>query len=323
MITAYRQFQGRIQPEQLSLDSFLPQDCIWLDVLEPSDEERQWLDRYFLEELPDVEDLNEIEASSRFFTDKDGLHIHSFFPHRIGKEIRNYNVSFNLRPNMLVTMRDEQIGLFRLMRSYMKREHVEVESPIDILLLLFTTKVDYLADQLEEVYESLEEVSHQVLLEDDNEVSGQFDRNKVLRQITIQEDFNGKIRLNLMDSERSLRYLLRSRRRWLEEEQQQQIRDMLRDIDSLLPHTAFLFEKVNFLLDATMGFINLEQSKIIKIFSVAAVVFLPPTVIASAYGMNFAHMPELDWTYGYPMSIGLMVLSAFSTYLFFKRKGWL
>ena len=318
MITAYRLLDNKLKIDHLTLQDELPGDTVWLDLVEPTDQEREWLHTYCVEEVPDREDLNEIEASSRFYQDKDGTHIHSFFPHRSGKELRTISVSFNLRPHMLITLRDEDVGLFRLVRNYFKRNQIEIDSPMVVLNALFTAKVDYLADLLEEVYETLEETGHMALSEGTSD-----ERDNILKNITLQEDINGKIRLSLLDSQRSLRYLVRNRRIRLSDIHQQEIMDMLRDIDSLLPHTAFLFDKINFLLDAVMGFINLEQNKIIKIFSVAATIFMPPTLIASSYGMNFELMPELHWTYGYPVAIGIMIASGLSTYLFFKRKGWL
>lgn len=319
MITAYQLHNNNITIQQLSLSDALPGDTVWLDVLEPTEGERSWLDRYCVEEVPGSEDLNEIEATSRFYQDKDGLHITSFFPHRSGKEVRNTSVSFNLRPHLLITLRDEDVGLFRLVRNYLKHQYVDVDSPMVVLNALFTSKVDYLADLLEEVYACLEKVSEMTLQEDTNDET----RDIALKAIAQQEDMNGKIRLSLLDTQRSLRYLVRNRRMHLTKPQQQEIMEMLRDIDSLLPHTAFLFDKINFLQEAVMGFINLEQNKIIKIFSVMATVFMPPTLIASSYGMNFADMPELGWDLGYPMAIGLMMLSGLGTYLAFKWKGWL
>lgn len=319
MIIAYRLLDNELKIDHLTLQDELPDDTVWLDLVEPADPEREWLHKYCMEEVPDRDDLNEIEASSRFYQDKDGTHIHSIFPHRSGKELRTISVSFNLRPHMLITLRDEDVGLFRLVRNYFKRHQIEIDSPMVVLTALFTAKVDHLADLLEEVYETLEETGHMALSEDTNDEQ----RDDILKNITLQEDINGKIRLSLLDSQRSLHYLVRNRRIRLSDTHQQEIMDMLRDIDSLLPHTAFLFDKINFLLDAVMGFINLEQNKIIKIFSVAATIFMPPTLIASSYGMNFKLMPELNWTYGYPTAIGIMIISGLSTYLFFKRKGWL
>ncbi len=143
----------------------------------------------------------------------------------------------------------------------------------------------------------------------------------LLSQIAAYEDTNGKSRLSLMDTQRALSFLLRNVK--LSAEQVENTREISRDVESLLPHTAFLFDKINFLMDAMMGSVNIEQNQIIKIFSIAAVVFLPPTLVASIYGMNFRFMPELHWLLGYPAAIVLMILSALAPYWFFKRKGWL
>src|SRR5690606_22763240 len=139
--------------------------------------------------------------------------------------------------------------------------------------------------------------------------------------IAQEEDLNGRIRRNMMDTRRAVSYLMRGR--LLNADQFEEARQILRDIESLDGHTAFLFDKINFLMDATVGFININQNKIIKIFSVASVAFLPPTLVASIYGMNFRLMPELDWSFGYPFSIGLMVLCAVTPFWYFRRRGWL
>jgi magnesium transporter len=124
-----------------------------------------------------------------------------------------------------------------------------------------------------------------------------------------------------MDTRRALSFLMRSK--LLSDEQQEEARQILRDIDSLENHTAFLFDKINFLMDATVGFINLNQSKIIKIFSVVSVALMPPTLLASIWGMNYKHMPELDTTWGYPMAIGAMLVSALIPLFYFHSKGWM
>ena len=124
-----------------------------------------------------------------------------------------------------------------------------------------------------------------------------------------------------MDTQRSISFLLRHIRQY--EVEQESCREVLRDLDTLMSHATFMFEKINFLMDAAQGFINIRQNQIIKTFSIAAVVFLPPTLVASIYGMNFTHMPELQWMLGYPWALGLMVASGIAPYLYFKRKGWL
>ncbi|WP_345544432.1 CorA family divalent cation transporter, partial [Streptomyces chitinivorans] len=131
----------------------------------------------------------------------------------------------------------------------------------------------------------------------------------------------GKTRLCLMDTQRNISFLLRHLSK--EGELRETLREINRDIETLMSHTTFLFDKINFLMDSTQGFINIGQNQIIKIFSIAAVVFLPPTLVASIYGMNFVHMPELQWQFAYPGAIGLMILAGIAPYWYFKRKGWL
>lgn len=138
-----------------------------------------------------------------------------------------------------------------------------------------------------------------------------------------QEELNGQILQALYDTRRALRFIKKSFETTLDDRQERSIDEVLNDIESILPHTQFLANKINFQLEASMGYTNHKQNKIIKIFSVAAVVFMPPTWIASLYGMNFKYMPELEWEFGYPLSICLMFISATITYIFFKKKGWL
>jgi magnesium transporter len=142
-----------------------------------------------------------------------------------------------------------------------------------------------------------------------------------LETIAKEEDLNGRIRRNVMDTRRALSFLMRSK--LLSDEQQEEARQILRDIDSLENHTAFLFDKINFLMDATVGFININQNKIIKIFSVVSVALMPPTLLASVWGMNFEHMPELRSTIGYPLAILAMLISSAIPLIYFRKKGWM
>ena len=315
MITAYVYTDRNLNINELDIQDVVPPGTLWLDLFKPSEEEREWLSKYSVEEVPDEEDINEIEASARFYQNNDGLHINSLFPQRVGQDVRGVNVSFNLRKDFLLTIREDDVGLIRLLRNYLRLGRIEVNTPQVLFLELFKLKVDYLSDLIEDIYTVVDGISEQV-----------FDNDKLdqaFKLITLQEDSNGKIRLSLLDTQRSLRYMQRYYRGQLTDENFKDLREMLSDIESLMPHSQFIFDKLNFLLDAAMGFSGLQQNKIIKIFSVAAVIFLPPTVIASAYGMNFVNMPELEWRLGYPMAILMMIASAAGTYFFFKRKGWL
>lgn len=300
--------QGEITREALA-------SAMWLDLLNPDDDERQLVESLHSQPLPDTEDVEEIEASARSYQDEAGLHVHSLFLHKVDERHRNTSVAFTLTDDQLITLREREIPAFRLMRMRARRLHGLVEDPVSIVLSLFEIKIDDLADTLEEVYTQLENTSNLVLEDNDSPIEDALD------ELAKQEDTNGKVRLCLMDTQRALSFLLR--RGKMSADHAETARELLRDIDSLLPHNSFVFDKINFLMDAAQGFISIQQSKIIKIFSIAAVVFLPPTVIASIYGMNFETMPELGWQLGYPWALGVMVMSGVAPYLFFKVKGWL
>ncbi len=315
MITAYLLENNVIDVIQLNSNDTLPEHVIWLDAYAPDDDERLWLKNLFISDVPEEEELDDIEASSRFYQDKEGVHILSLFPQRIGNETRGVNVSFTLRDGILLSFREEDIGVVRLLRHYMRHNQIEIHNALDILLELQDLKVEYLSDLIEDGYGALEETSDQVL--NGEEIQG------MLRELIFQEQTNTQIHLALGDTRRALRYVLKVFSTQIEPNARNEIEEVLSDIESLLPHTQFLFDKINFQLEAAMGVTGLQQNSIIKIFSVAAVVFMPPTWIASIYGMNFQHIPELEWLYGYPFSITMMIISAIATYLFFKKRGWL
>lgn len=315
MLTAFRFQNRRLEQIQTVESDELSEDAVWVDIVEPTDEIRVNIKQVYGVNLPDSEDMKEIEATARFFKDEDGLHIHSFFLDDFEETPANVTVAFILKDDRLFTIHEQELATIRLFRLRARRQPDLVSDAMSILLTLFETKVDRLADILESVYTSLESASQKVLRQNDK------DLDLLLADIAKYEDISGKARLSLLDTQRALSFVLRNAK--LDGPQVEQIRDVMRDIDSLLPHTSFLFDKVNFLMDAIQGFINIEQSKITKIFSIAAVVFMPPTLLASIYGMNFHIMPELSWSFGYPLAIALMILSGLSPYWYFKRRRWL
>ena len=314
MLMGFAIENGRLQQMQ---DVTVNSACQWFDLVAPDDEERTLVDRKFGDVVPEAGDLEELEASSRYYTDDDGIHINSLFMYRTEGFTQNGTVAFTLSPERLITSRDMELPDFRLLRLRTRNTRVEAASPLAVMLLLFEQKVDHLADELEDLYGELERVSRAVLTEEETNE----DLEEDIDDLAEIEDINGKVRLCIMDTQRAITYLMRHIRS--DADALETSREILRDAESLLTHTNFVFDKVNFLMDAAQGFISIKQNQIIKIFSIAAVVFLPPTMIASIYGMNYDHMPELSWEYGYPMTIGLMVLSGIAPYVFFKRKGWL
>jgi len=218
---------------------------------------------------------------------------------------------------VLFSIHDEDVPVFRLLRMRARRMPGLIEDAKDVLLMLFDADAEYCADTLEDIYDEIETVSKQVL----NSNASDNLLSEALSAIARHEDMSGRIRRNVMDTRRAVSFMMRSR--LLSAEQFEDARQILRDLDSLDSHTAFLFDKINFLMDATVGFININQNKIIKIFSVASVSLLPPTLVASSYGMNFQFMPELGWRFGYPVALLLMVASAVVPMLYFRKRGWL
>ncbi|HSM98252.1 MAG TPA: magnesium/cobalt transporter CorA [Gallionella sp.] len=302
----------RIRPEEIRTRA-----PIWVDVITPSQEEREWVTRTFTITLPQPEHLRDIEASARFYEENGELHVRSDF--LLGKESdsRSVIVAFVLANNVLFSVHEEDLPVFQRFRL---RSHVQpdiIADCHDVLIDLYGADVELSADALEEAYADIGEISGTVL---NKEVSDK-DAAAVLANIAHAEHVNGRIRRNLMDTRRAISFMMRSR--LLIPQQMEEARQIMQDIDSLDGHTAFLFDKINFLMNTTVGFININQNKIVRLFSVAAVALLPPTLIASVYGMNFRHMPELEWASGYPFALSLMALSVALPFWMFQRKGWL
>ncbi|MGX2950411.1 magnesium/cobalt transporter CorA [Ursidibacter arcticus] len=300
-------------------------DAIWIDLVDPSDEERTVLEKRLDQTLAEERELEDLEASARFFEDEDGLHLHSFFYCLDDDDYADIaTVGFTIRDGRLFTLRDRDLPAFRLYRMRSRREKMIDGNAYELLLDLFETKIEQLADVIENIYADLEKLSRVVLSTQDKsekEKRNGTEFDDALSDLTELEDMSSKVRLCLMDTQRALSFLLRKTR--LPNNQLEQARDIMRDIESLQPHNESLFQKVNFLMQAAMGFINIEQNRIMKFFSLVSVMFLPATLVASTYGMNFEFMPELHFQYGYPMAIGLMICAAATPYLYFKRKGWL
>ena len=319
MVNAFELHNGRLRqitvdrPAQLT--NIKP---IWVDLVAPTPRVREWVGKYFNLEVPDPEDLTDLEASARFYIEDNGeVHLHSDFLLDLEEASRNVAVAFILHKDILFSVRTEELPVFRLQRLRARTRPGYVTDCTDVLLDLYAADAEYSADRLEDVYAELEDVGKKVLntkLTDD-------EAGNILADIARQEDLNGRIRRNVLDTRRALSFLMRGK--FLSSNQIEDARQIMRDIESLDGHTSFLFGKINFLMDTTVGFININQNKIVKLFSVVSVGLLPPTLIASVYGMNFQHMPELQWEYGYPFSLALMLASVTAPFWYFRKKGWL
>ena len=327
MLNIFTLANGRLFQEEIeSLEELSKFQPIWVDLESPTVEEKRWVKQYYGLSIPEDAMDEDIEESARFYAEDNGeLHIRSDFLVADAEEPRTVRVAFILNEvneelrskGVLFSIHDEDVPAFRLLRMRARRAPGLIEDAKEVLLKLFDGDAEYSADTLEGIYDELEKAGKQVLSGDVTDALA----GAVLGAIARQEDMNGRIRRNVMDTRRAVSFMMRSR--MLNAEQFEEARQILRDIESLDSHTAFLFDKINFLMDATVGFININQNKIIKIFSVASVALLPPTLIASIYGMNFKFIPELDWSLGYPYALGIMLASALVPMWYFRRRGWL
>jgi len=327
MLNIFTLSNGRLVQEEIeSLEELSKFQPIWVDLESPSLEEKRWIKQYYGLSIPEDAMDEDIEESARFYEEDNGeMHIRSDFLIADENEPRTVRCAFILNQEnadlrskgVLFSIHEEDVPVFRLLRLRARRAPGLLEDAKAVLLKLFDADAEYSADTLENIYDKLEIAGKLVLSGDVTDAMA----GEVLGAIARQEDLNGRIRRNVMDTRRAVSFMMRSK--MLNAEQFEEARQILRDIDSLDSHTEFLFEKINFLMDATVGFININQNKIIKIFSVASVALLPPTLIASIYGMNFQSMPELTKDWGYPYALCLMVASAVVPMWYFRKRGWL
>ena len=327
MLNIFTLANGRLCQEEIeSLEELSRFKPIWVDLESPTPDEKHWIMQYYGLSIPADAMDEDIEESARFYREDNGeLHIRSDFlvpdedqPHTVRVAfILNLDNAELKSQGVLFSIHDEDVPVFRLLRMRARRAPGFIEDAKEVLLKLFDGDAEYSADTLEGIYDDLETVSRKVLSGNVTDAMA----GEVLGAIARHEDMSGRIRRNAMDTRRDVSFMMRSK--ILSQEQFEEARLILRDIESLDSHTAFLFDKINFLMDATVGFININQNKIIKIFSVASVALLPPTLIASVYGMNFKYMPELDWALGYPYALALMVGSAVIPMFYFRKRGWL
>jgi magnesium transporter len=312
MLNAFELQNGRLR--QIPVDSredLAATKPIWVDLVAPSREERKWIADIFGLRLPDADDLTDLEESARFYIEENGeVHLHSNFLLDKEDESRNVAVAFILHNNILFSMRDEELPVFRLQRLRARIQPGMVSEGKDVLLDLYAADVEYSADALEDIYAELEAVGRTVLSPNvsDDEAA------EILSEIAKQEDLNGRIRRNVLDTRRALSFLMRGR--LLSTDQHDDTRQILRDIESLDGHTSFLFGKINFLMDATVGFININQNKRVSKLTTISVVFMPINILAGIGGMSeFSMMTkDIPWPIAYSAYIVGMAVVGWITF---------
>jgi magnesium transporter len=301
----------------------LAADVVWIDLLEPTAREDAYVEALLGVQIPTREDLKDIEPSSRLYAENGSLFMTvSLVAGADGPNPGLTDVAFILSANRLATVRYASPKSFRLFIDALGRAGAGMESASTLLARLLETIADRTAEVLEQAADRIDRLSTDIFLDRGKRRPPQFLEGK-LAEIAQFHRLVGKVRDSLSSLTRLLTFLGNAPLMCRNQADDTLCRTVAHDVETLAEHAAFVAGNIAFLLDASLGLINVEQNAIIKIFSIASVVFLPPTLVASIYGMNFHVMPELDWHLGYPMAILGMLLSAIIPFFFFRWKGWL
>ena len=289
-------------------------NVIWIDMLLPNIEEIRAVENMFDMKFPTKQESEEIELSSRYWEENNRIEINSYFLINDNNSAFNETVSFILQGNLLISVRYKKLQSFNTFTKKLLISPREFKTGYSIFCQIIDIRIDADADTIENLSKEITKIRKHVFTYYSN------DDEDILEKISTFEDLNMKIRENLTDKQRILNSLLKSQK-FVDDKHELPI--MLKDIKSLIDHTNFNFERLDYLQNIFIGILSIEQNKVIKIFTIVNVIFLPPTLIASIYGMNFDLIPELHWEYGYVISIILMVISSITPILIFKKKGWI
>lgn len=296
-------------------------DSLWIDLYNPAVEEIKLVETLYQLKLPTQEAMSEIEASSRLFMENELLYMTiNILTDSESEHPFLSPVTFILSDDRLITIRYANPKSFETVVRKLERNAKRAFSSELIFLMILETIVDRIADVLEFIGADVDTISSEIFSHKNSRLENQRELNEILTEIGKKGDVSTKTRESLHGISRLLKFYT------IHVETPKialRVNTLQEDVKSISDHIYFLFNKINFLLDATLGYISIEQNHVVKILSGAAVIFLPPTLIASIYGMNFTDIPELTWKYGYPYALSLMIIAAILPYLFFKRKGWL
>jgi magnesium transporter len=324
MIYAYLLEKGFLRQYLISKDNhLLLKKAVWIDLLSPTSEDKNFVESTISLDIPTRDDMREIEISSRLYKKNNTLFMTA--PMLINAESKSPfldAVSFILTKTQLVTVRYFDLQTFTLFISRVNKKEINDFDTSSTLIFLLETAIDRIADILECVGASIDTHS-QVIFRQKASLKSKINFHELLQEIGSNGDLASKTRESLVSFSRLVSYFKQNDKLQLGEHGALRLVALAVDIQSLSDYVGFLSNQVSFLLNATLGMININQSNIIKIFSIATVIFLPPTVVASVYGMNFKFMPELEWHYGFYFAIGVMFFSALLPYQFFKWKKWL
>jgi len=323
MLSVYVPRGGRLERVNVEPGALLPDEAVWLDLVSPTVQDDRQVEQFLGIAVPTREEMQEIEVSSRLYVENGARYMTAtLMCNSDSNTPRATPVTFILSHHRLATVRYDEPRPFAIVEHKLARSCSPKIAGETVLFDLLDAVVDRAADILERVGGDVDGLSREIFETDDNQPPPVY--NDVLKKLGRLGDLTSKVRESLVSIGRLLSFLANEAEglKW-GKEARTHVQSMQRDVVSLTDHASYIGNKVTFLLDAMLGVVNLQQNAIIKIFSVAAVVLMPPTLVASIYGMNFKHMPELDWPLGYPMALIIMLLAAIVPYMYFKWRKWL
>lgn len=330
VIQAYAPRNGRIERTEIDKATPLPGDAVWLDVVQPAPEERSKVEALYGLTLPTPEEVREIEPSDRLYSEGTARFMTAtILVHADAPLPQRASITFILTARALITLRYVEPRPVATYAQKLLRGQEGCTCGEEALVGLLESFIDRIADILQKVGQDLDLVSQVIFAEGPATLGphrARRDLQGVIRSLGRNDDLVSTIRESLLSLTRVISFLTATLNITGDKtlkDVRTRLKSARNDIVSLNEHAAFESHTINFQLDATLGVINIEQNSIIKIFSVVAVIFLPPTLVASVYGMNFDLMPELHWPHGYLLALGLMVVSAVVPLIYFRRKGWL
>ena len=306
-------------------DPDVPENAVWFDLVNPTAPEDKMVERQVGIAVPTREEMQEIEVTSRLYVENGARYMTATLMCQSDTAVpKTTPVTFVLAGHRLITVRYDEPRPFMIVGNKLARICSPTITGESVMMDLLDAIVDRAADILERIGAEVDQISHDIFEPEAGGADRTRSYNDILKAIGKKGDLASKVRESLVSIGRLLLYLANEAdsMRWAKEPRAQ-LRGMQRDVHSLSDHAAYLSNKIQFLLDAMLGVVTIEQNNVIKIFSVAAVALMPPTLIASIYGMNFKNMPELDWQLGYPVAVVMMIVAAALPYFFFKWKKWL
>jgi magnesium transporter len=316
--------QGTTLERRIVESGALPDEAVWIDLVSPTTPEDKLVEELLGVAVPTREEMQEIEVSSRLYVENGARYMTATLMCQSDTASpKTTPVTFILSGHRLVTVRYDDPRPFAIVEHRLSRSCPAKINGEIVLVDLLDAVIDRSADILERIASEVDQISRTIFEPDDDRVDTR-EYNDILKGLGRKGDLTSKVRESEVSVGRLVLFLANEAEtmRW-PKDKKAQVKSMQRDVVSLSDHATYLSNKITFLLDALLGSVTIQQNNVIKLFSVAAVVFMPPTLVASIYGMNFRHMPELDWYFGYPLALVLMVAAAVGPYFFFKWKKWL